>query len=660
MINQQRFISCLMALFACLFVSAQVEFVENKGQWEEQVHFRTDLPGGVMWAEKNALTYIKVSEQLMDAVHTTEHVELEGSIAHVYKMNFVNGNAEFSEGNMPSSHFLNYYIGNDESKWAQNVKPYQQGRLMQMYNGIDVLLHSSGGNLKYDLKLAPHADPSQIRLQYQGLESISFRDGELILNTSLGAVVEHAPYAFQWIDGSIREVECQYVLDGNEVVFELGEYDLAYSLTIDPEISFATYIGSPASNFGFTAGDDIEGNMIAGAAVFAAGYPTTLGAIQSTFDAVFDGYCDAAISKFNEDGSQLIYSTYIGGEGLEMPHSIVGDNEGNYIVMGTTGSNDFPTTVGAFQSTMAGGLNFDFSGIFVNAAHLESCDFFLAKFNSDDSGLLASTYVGGYGVDGLNVGEKLFYNYGDLFRGEVIVDEQNRIYVASCTNSTSFPMAGNSVQSVPSDGGNGVVFRMSSDLANLEYSTYLGGDDEDAAYSIQLDSNGSMIVCGGTKSSDFPMTMMSSYDNSHNGDVDAFIMKFSVGSGVITGSTFFGTGDYDQAYFVQLDLSDNIYVYGQSDGPFEMSDDVYGVPNSGQFISKFNNQLTVNNWTTTIGSGDGFVDISPTAFLVSDCDQIYISGWGGTTNQFNSEYAQSSSTQGLPVTDNAYQSDTDG
>ena len=654
----------LMAMvLALLKASANggAEYVENLGQWDQHIHFRTEFSGGVLWAEESALTFLLLADHAVDF----NHGEVNDNNAHLpkghaYKIHFIAGKAATAEGLQPNDHHYNYYMGNDPARWAEGVKPFEKAKLLSMYEGIDVLLYSKGASLKYDAKIAPHADPNQFQLRYEGIDHLELREGALVLQTALGEVIENKPFAYQLIDGKLLEVECAYVLEGDVLRFELGEYDPNFALTIDPEISFASYIGAPASNFGFTATDDLDGNLIGGAAVFQAGYPTTLGAIQTTFDNVQNGYCDIAISKFSANGNQLMYSTYMGGYGLEMPHSIISDANGDYIVLGTTGSDDFPTTTGAYQNNFGGGAYFDFASVFVNASHLSGCDVFLAKFSGDDSGLLASTYVGGSGNEGLNVTDKLSYNYGDLFRGEVIVDDANRVYVATSNMGGGFPMAGNSFQTNNAGGSDGIIFRMSADLSTLEWSSYLGGSNDDAAYSLQLDDLNRIVACGGTKSADFPLTSNSVYDNTFNGDVDAFVVKFNPDGSDITASTFFGTATYDQAYFVQLDLDNNVHIYGQSEGNLPISANTYGVANSGQFIAKFNPQLATLQWQTTIGSGDGAIDISPTAFLVSDCNQIYFTGWGGTTNQFNSQYATSSSTNDLPITPNAYQSTTDG
>ncbi len=637
------------------------EFIENKGQWNDLTTFRADLPGGVFWADRDGFTFTVLGDGWGSLAHGVplEPVDEAAYGIHHYKVHFQGALAPIVTGEKPHEHHYNYYLGDNPSRWANGAKPYRKIRYHGVYTDIDALVYGKNGRLKYDFYVHPHADPGQIKLRYEGADSIRVVNENLVVYTSVREVVELAPYAYQRIGNTIETVDCRFALENGLVHFEVGDYNPNFDLIIDPEIAFSTFIGSTGSNFGFTACDDPDGNLIAGACVFGAGYPTTLGAVQSTFSTVLNGNCDVAISKFSSDTGTLMYSTYLGGSGLEMPHSVIADSEGNYIVMGTTGSTNFPSTAGVFQPVLNGGPLFSFANFFIQASHVQGCDFFITKFNGDDSGLMASTFIGGSGTDGMNMGDKLFYNYGDPFRGEVIVDGENNIIVASTTNSNDFPMAGNAPQNTYAGNQDGIVFKLSPDLTTLLWSTYIGGNAPDAAYSVQLDSNGGIVVTGGTKSANLPMGG-TNYQSAFAGDVDAFVYRYSPDGQTLEASTYFGTPDYDQAYFVQLDLDDNIYLFGQSNGGLELIGDVYGIPNSGQFVVKLDYGLQNLVWQTTVGTGSGQIDISPTAFLVSDCDQIYLTGWGGFTNAFQAPYATQSTTQGFPVTDDAFQSTTDG
>lgn len=651
-------LACTLLSFAAR--SATPSFVENQGQWEQHVKFRADIPGGVLWGEEDALTFLLLGEGWSTLGHDFNGVKTpDESNAHAYRMQFIGSQTSLVSGDHPQAHQVNYYIGNEPSRWAQGVRSFEQMRHFDVWEGIDVLVYGKSSSVKYDFKVAAGADPDQIAVAYQGLDNLQLRGGQLIAETSVGRMTELVPYAYQLIEGKLVDVECAFILEDNTVRYALGEYDPKYPLTIDPEIIFSTFVGALASNFGFTATDDPDGNLIAGSCIFQAGYPTTIGAIQNDWDILVNGYCDVGVSKFSADGSQLLYSTYLGGDGLEMPHSVISDEEGNYTVMGTTGSTNFPVTAGAFQPSLAGGPAFPFSTFFVNATHQNGCDFFVTRFTGDDSGLLASTYIGGSNTDGMNMADKLFYNYGDSFRGEVINDEEGNVIVASTTLSSDFPMAAPSPQMGPAGAQDGIVFYLSDDLTELLWASYVGGLNDDAAYSVQLDSEGSLIVAGGTRSEGW-FNAAEAADAEFNGDIDAFILRFSADFSSYETGTYFGTEAYDQAYFVQLDQEDRIYIFGQSEGSPEAVGDVFSIPNSGQFIAAYSPDLTTLEWMTTIGTGSGAIDISPTAFLVSDCDQIYISGWGGLTNTQNSQWATESTTEGLPLSPDAYQTTTDG
>lgn len=650
----------LLALLASGEAVSQAEFVENLGQWPEQVKFRANIPSGELFLEEAAFTYALVDPGVHDFIHP-EEVGMEPPTTfdtHAYQVQFIGGFTYQVEGQKPTGPFYNFYLGDDESSWANGAKGY--GKLMyeNLYHEIDLRVYSKTHSIKYDFLVNPGGDPSELKLHVEGA-NFEITDGEIHIHTIVGDVIEKAPYAYQVIGGKVKEVECHYELVGENIEFSIGEYDMMHQLIIDPEVAFASYIGSTASNFGFTATDDSDGNLIAGACVFATGYPTTLGAVQTDFNNGLNSYCDAVVTKFNAEGDDLIYSTYLGGSGLEMPHSLIVDSDDNWIVMGTTGSSDFPTTGGVYQENLIGGPAFDFSSFFIPSSHYDGCDFFVSKFNADGSGLYASTFVGGNATDGLNIADKLFYNYGDSFRGEIIVDADDNILVASNTSSTDFPIVGGPQGSFGGGVSDGVLFKLDADLEQMLWSTYIGGSGDDSAYSVQVNSLGKIVACGGTKSGNMPVTGGAS-DESYDGDVDGFIVRYNGIGSIVEACTYVGTTEYDQCYFVQIDSDDNVYVIGQTEGVFAPTPGVYVNPTSGQFISKFEPDLSAVVWQTTIGTGSGAIDISPTAFLVSDCDQIYFSGWGGWTNSLNSNYATESTTTGLPITADAYQDETDG
>ncbi len=259
---------------------------------------------------------------------------------------------------------------------------------------------------------------------------------------------------------------------------------------------------------------------------------------------------------------------------------------------------------------------------------------------------MGSTYIGGTANDGLNTVVALEYNYGDAFRGEITVDNSGNCYVASTTNSSNFPVTNGSSSA---GGSEGVSFKFNASLTSLLWSTYIGGTSNDAAYGVQLDASNNIFITGGTQSNN-----LTGSSNAHNGGVDGYLQKYNP-AGTLLASRYIGTASYDQTYLVQVDINDDIYVVGQSTGPIPVSPGKYNNANSGQFIQKYNNNLSALTYSTVVGRGSGAIDISPSAFLVNDCGLIYLSGWGGQSNK-----PASSTTTGLPITGNAFQSTTDG
>ncbi len=204
-----------------------------------------------------------------------------------------------------------------------------------------------------------------------------------------------------------------------------------------------------------------------------------------------------------------------------------------------------------------------------------------------------------------------------------------------------------------------VLFKMPPTLNSLIWSTYFGGSGNETGNAVAVASNGTVYMAGGTTSGNLPIT--SGFDLSFGGVTDGYLARFNGTTGAQISGTHIGTNEYDQAYFVQLDLDDHVYVLGQTQANLGITAGLYGNSNSGQFVHKYNPTLSTQEWKTMLGAGTGNVEISPTAFLVSDCYDIYVSGWGGVLNANpNVSQAVNSTTNGFPVTFDAFQATTNG
>lgn len=641
-----------------------VRFTENKGQWHKNVLYRLKINNGSMFLEKNRIAYHFASDEDLEHfnqqhTHATKNTKNNASQNtpsenftinhHAFYVNFKNSNANCKiTSNSAFQDYANYFIGNDAMQWASQVKSYNEIHYQNLYDNIDLKFSEVEKRLKYEFEVKAHAQPQDIALSFEGITNIYLKNGSLFYETSVNKIEEFQPYSYQIINGKKKEVASQFKLVGNTVSFEFPNgYNSNYNLIIDPVLIFSSYTGSLADNFGFTATYDDAGNLYAGGIARAAGYPTTPGAFQSTYaGGVIQGQfllgfdCDMAISKFTSDGTTLLYSTYIGGSINDQPHSLVVDKDTNLIVLGRTNSNNYPTTRNAFDNS--------FNGQF---------DIVVTKLNKNGTALIGSTFIGGSGSDGVNISQvpiaigSLKYNYADDSRSEVIIDSNNNIYVAACTRSSDFPVSFNALQQTISGNQDACVFELSANLDTLRWSTYLGGNGDDAAYSLVLDVNENIIICGGTNSTNFPFAL-----NTYQGGLaDGFIVRLNATGSSIISARYIGTPAYDQCHFVQLDGDDNAYLFGQTEGNIPSSPNTYNNPNSGQYILSLDPLLVSVRFSTTIGTGDGFPDISPTAFLIDNCRNIYLSGWGSPILQ-NATIG----TAGLPITNDAFQPTTDG
>ena len=646
---------------------AQTEnvFEENKGQWNDEVRYKVNFRNGLdLFIGENTFTYLFFNTD--DIAHTKGHLHAEAhkeenEVLHMHalKMELLNVNKHLTVlAENPDHTGRNYFIGNDPSKWAQNVKRFKKVAHQNVYEGIDMNFYTFEENLKYDFIVQPQADASQIKWKYSGADELKIVDGKVLVKTSLGQLTEEVPYVYQNINGRKIQILAKYVLQDNVLSFDFPSgYNKNEILIIDPVLTASTNSGSTADNWGFTATYDEQGNIYSGGIAFSSGFPSTGGAFQTSFaggagggDGNTNGYgqaysFDIAISKFNPDGTKQIYATYLGGNKNEQPHSLVVNKKGELIVFGRTYSTDFPTSTNAYNKSNGG-----------------KADIILSKFDSTGASLLASTYVGGAADEAVNgsslwaLTDDLKYNYGDDARGEVIVDDLNNVYVASCTKSANFPTTpGAYMTSNPGGMQSACVFKMNEDFSKMEWSSYLGGNSNDATYSIALDNQNRAYVTGGTQSNNFPATP-GVYTPTYQGGTDGFVAQFDVDGSKLLASTFIGTSSYDQSYFVQTDMDNDVYVFGQTRGLYPVSVHVYANPGSSQMVQKLSADLTQSLFSTTIGNGSDIPNISPTAFMVDRCERIYLSGWGRQIAQTNPK----GTTVGMPVSSGAYQTSTDG
>lgn len=661
-------ISLLMILLSCALSAQEDSFydiIENKGQWPASVLYATDVEHGKVFLENAGFTYHFFDLSPITNAHNTGIAPAAGSLrakGHVVKQEFIGANKKaFSQGKGIQKTYYNYFIGNNESSWAGGCRAYAEIDRLAVYAGINFRYYVSDFTLKYDWIVAPNADPSLIQWKYNGADKIAIDNGRLVISTSVNVLYEQAPIAYQVIGGEKKFVKCGFVLKNGILSFEMGEYDHSKELIIDPALMFSTYSGSFADNFGYTATYDSEGNLYSGSSAFGQGYPTTTGAYQVTWGGG-DGQgtlagTDIAISKYDASGTFMQWSSFLGGVNDELPHSLICNESDEVIVYGTTSSLNFPVTTGAFDTVFNGGSTFAPSG--VGTEYVNGSDIIVSRFNQSGTDLVASTFLGGSGNDGVNTSSVLKFNYADEFRGEIDIDDDGNIFIASSTFSSNFPIV-NGFQNTLNGTLDGCLVKFDADLSGIIWSTFIGGSNDDTGNSVAFASNGEVYMCGGTRSTDFPSLPGALNANNQGGSADGWIGRISADGSQLLDCTYFGSTAYDQLYFVELDGEDQVYVYGQTlASAFTFIINAgWSEPNSGMVVSKLNPDLSSITWSTVFGTGEGEPNLSPTAFTVDVCGKIYLSGWGGSTN--TNSNASTDNTTGMTVTSDAFQSSTNG
>ena len=653
-------------------------FLENKGQWPNGVLYCAELDQGKIWLEQGRIIYQlndyseaeEAHQHLHSHNHNDDHNEGDEIILkqELLLATFVNANNNVSTTHKyPTTYYNNYFLGNDKSHWATNVRGYNHVMYHDLYSKIDLLFFEKDNDLKYEYHIKPGGNPNEILIDYQGYNKIKInKEGHLMITTDLGEFKEEKPYAYQIKNGKIVEIECSFELDDkNRLSYALGTYDNSLELIIDPVLVFATYCGSITDNFGMTATYAYDGKGYSGGMVYGNAYPAPAPAWNTTtnitvVDLASPVTTDVFLSKYSEDGTTMLWTNFIGGgdntQGTETVHSLICDLDDNVYLYGVTSSTDFPIVDG-FQPAHAGGSGIAFGSTGTNFGTVGT-DIYVAKFSSDGLDLMGSTYVGGSGNDGLNYAvsagtypasayDSLTTNYGDQFRGEIMLDSVNNILVTSSTRSTDFPTV-SPFQAANGGQQDAVVFTIENDFSSLLFSSYFGGSENDAGYSVKIDSSLNIVFAGGTSSNDIPGTAGGIQPTYNGGKTDGYVAKLNIDGSTLLQSTYVGTSSYDQVFFVEVDRWDNIYIVGQSLGSMPASPGAYSNPGSAQFIWKLEPNLDVTEYTTVFGSGSGTIDISPSAFLVDVCGNVYISGWGANI-------LLPFPLSGMPVTPDAFQ-----
>jgi len=593
------------AQIAASLGSLPLSFEANLGQTDSDVRFLSRGNGYQLFLTAN------------EAVVQYRNREGAAHSSDALRMKLVNSNsAPRIEGIDRAPGVSNHLIGDDPKQWRTNVTNYARVKYTAVYPGVDLIYYGNQSRIEYDFALEPGANPRQIELVFEGAERMSIEaGGDLVLSLKDGEARHRKPVVYQDVDGARRIVEGRYVQTGErEIGFEIGEYDPARPLVIDPVLSYSSYLGGGGFDHGNAIAVDAAGNIYVAGGTGSANF-TTANAAQPNFGGGFDCF----IAKLNPSGSALIYSTYLGGSGGDACSGMAVDAAGNVYLTGVTTSPNFPA-VGALQQSYGGGQS----------------DAFVAKLNANGAALAYSTYLGGGGADQSN---------------GIVVDANGAAYLAGVTGSSDFPTK-NPLQ--PSLGGNTDAFvtKVQPDGAALVFSTFLGGNALDQGCGIAVDASGNAYVSGWTRSANFPLA--NALQPAIGGGGDIFVSKLNASGSALVFSTYLGGSTDDAQGFpgnqLALDAAGNVYVTGStSSRNFPLANALQGSFGGGTldaFVTKLNANGTALVYSTYLG-GAGNENLTSDGFVVSDiavdaAGQAYVTGTTASTNFPTANAAQAS------------------
>ncbi|MCK5253567.1 MAG: hypothetical protein KAQ96_11470, partial [Thermoplasmata archaeon] len=511
------------------------------------------------------------------------------------RMDLMGANKVEPIGVDPLSYPTNFLKGNDPDKWVVGARSYREVHFREVYDGIDMVYRFDEGMLKYDFLVSPQADISQVKMGYSGHERLVVDSvtGDLVIGTPVVDLVDRAPVSYQDDTDGSDEISSRFILvDERMVSFEVKGHDPGLPLVIDPTlVVFSTYIGAnKLDNLRDMLID--EGDVILTGWTKSTNFPTTHGVVQPNNNTPWDSF----VLKLKADGSDLVFSTYIGGSRDDIFDEMVFDTDKNLILVGGTYSPDYPTTPGAIKtahgssldgvvtklnkngskiimSTLIGGSkndtihsvaimsnwdiilggvtqSIDFPG--TNGSYDDNLsgpnDSYIARIDANGTRIISATYVGGSKGD-------------DQLLTLIAVDDNDDVYCMFHTNSTDLVTSLDAFSENFSGGVDGVVLKIDGNLTEMEYLTYIGGSGDDIFIPILIDGSGSVYLAGTTSSIDFPTTP-DAYDKSHNGlgDYDAFISKLNPEGTNLSFSTFIGGEDDDHLYDFSLGPDGLIYL----------------------------------------------------------------------------------------------------
>lgn len=478
-----------------------------------------------------------------------------------------------------------YYLGDDPSGWHESLPTFHALAYTALYDGVDLHYDGSEGLLKGTYTVAPGVDPAVIRWHYAGADDVRIgATGDLYITLPTGArLVEHAPVAFQVVDGAQVAVPVRYQVHGDTLGFAVGSYDRSLPLVIDPTLVYSSYLGGNSEDHARDVAVDAAGNVYVTGLTHSTSFP---GGVSGNA-----GYDDLFVTKINAAGTAILYTAIIGGEGSDEPGGIAVNADGSRVwVVGETTSDNFPTLNG-FQNAPGGSgdayvLQLDGAGALAFSSYyggeLGDAAKDVALDSRGDVHMVGALWGGFFAkVDA----ERYELVYSRMIEGQeavghaIALDAGDNIYITGEIRSDSWPV----VDPVQATCGRFDEWTCSTDAFvvklpptgdDLLFSTYLGGSADnggsgtDIGHAIAVDASGNIAVSGATFAGDFPVVNAVQAEKAGANNIsEAFVVRLAaVGEGYVPAfSTYLGGDGSDMGYAVAMAAGGEVMVAGLTD-----------------------------------------------------------------------------------------------
>ena len=658
------------------FTAFPLAFERNQGQTDTRVTYMARANGYILFLTPNDAVFslrspsapsktsaVRRGTELLARNLAKPRNRQKDSVA-VVRMQLAGGNALAQIApSEPLPGTINYFVGNDPSKWQTHVAQYARVSYQDVYPGVNLTFHGAQRQLEFDFAVAAGASPAPIGLHFTGAKSMKTDDsGNLVVSSAAGDVLLHKPVAYQEQNGARQPVDAQFILKANNVSFKLGNYDHSRELVIDPSVSYlySTYLGGSGNDAGYGIAFDGNNNAFVTGQTASANFPGASNTLTGT--------ANVFVTCIAGNGQSLLYSVYVGGDGAngDSGNAIAVDLAGHAFIAGGTTSNNFPHTPGVFQSTLKGTINAfvlelapfngalaystylggtstdvalgialasDNSGDVYVAGKTSSGDFptlnpiqtsgggFVTKLNSSGTALAFSTYLAVAG-DSVNA---------------VAVDSSDNAYVTGQTYSSSFHTTTGAFQttcgSCANGNANAFVTVLNPNGNSYVYSTFLGGSSLDAGDGIAVDSANNAYVTGVTTSSSFPTTT-GALQTTYGGATDAFVTKLNPAGSALVYSTYLGGSGFDAGAGIAVDPSNNAYVTGEtSSSNLPTANPTQSALGGGSdgFVSELNSTGSQLIFSTYLG-GSANEDDGGFGAIATNGGFIYVTGDTQSTN----------------------------